>query len=94
MVAGLFEALLSRLLPRLRLLFPPLICGFIVAAVGLELGLIGISHLLDVSSGSEAALCDTLLLGTVSNAHCYSPVHLSKFVFGFGAAQDCLRPRS
>jgi NCS2 family nucleobase:cation symporter-2 len=55
MVAGLFEAVLSRLLPRLRLVFPPLICGFIVAAVGLELGLIGISHLLDVSSGSEAA---------------------------------------
>src|SRR5262245_17855138 len=55
MVAGLFEAGLSRLLPRLRLVFPPLICGFIVAAVGLELGLIGISHLLDVTSGSEAA---------------------------------------
>jgi len=55
MVAGLFEAVLSRLLPRLRVVFPPLVCGFIVAAVGLELGLIGISHLLDVTSGSEAA---------------------------------------
>src|SRR5262249_35431947 len=58
MVAGLFEAMLSRLLPRLRLVFPPLICGFIVAAVGLELGLIGISHLLDVSSSSDAANFD------------------------------------
>src|SRR5262249_37670853 len=55
MVAGVVEAAAPRLLPRLRLVFPPLICGFIVAAVGLELGLIGISHLLDVSSGSEAA---------------------------------------
>ena len=34
-VAGLFEALLSRLLPKLRLAFPPLVCGFIVAAVGI-----------------------------------------------------------
>jgi len=49
-LAGLFEALLSRLLPRLRLVFPPLVCGFIVAAVGIELGLIGVSQLLDVSS--------------------------------------------
>jgi NCS2 family nucleobase:cation symporter-2 len=47
-VAGLFEAGLSRVLHRLRLLFPPLVCGFIVAAVGFELGLIGIEQLLDV----------------------------------------------
>jgi len=39
MVAGVFETVLSRLLPRLRRVFPTLICGFIVAAVGLELGL-------------------------------------------------------
>ncbi len=47
-VAGLFEAVLSRLLPKLRLVFPPLVCGFIVAAVGIELGLVGIKELLDV----------------------------------------------
>jgi len=54
-LAGLFEALLSRLLPRLRLVFPPLVCGFIVAAVGIELGLIGVSQLLDVSSHESLA---------------------------------------
>src|SRR5262249_57104423 len=52
------EPSLCRLRPRLRLVSPPLICGFIVAAVGLELGLIGISHLLDVSSSSDAANFD------------------------------------
>src|SRR5262245_402726 len=52
MVAGLFEAMLSRFLPRLRLVFPPLICGFIVAAVGLELGLLGISRFLYVLGAS------------------------------------------
>lgn len=54
-LAGLFEALLSRLLPRLRVVFPPLVCGFIVAAVGIELGLIGVSELLDVSSHETLA---------------------------------------
>jgi NCS2 family nucleobase:cation symporter-2 len=53
-IAGLFEAGLSRLLPRLRVVFPPLVCGFIVAAVGLELGLIGIKQLLDVGSHETA----------------------------------------
>jgi xanthine permease XanP len=55
MIAGVFEAGLSRFLPRLRLVFPPLVCGFIVTAVGLELGLIGIKQLLDVGSHETAA---------------------------------------
>jgi NCS2 family nucleobase:cation symporter-2 len=58
MVAGFFEAVLSRLLRRLRLVFPPLICGFIVAAVGLELGLIGVAQLLDVKSPEANARFD------------------------------------
>lgn len=48
-VAGAFEAVLSRALHRMRLVFPPLVCGFIVAAVGVELGLIGVKQVLDVA---------------------------------------------
>jgi NCS2 family nucleobase:cation symporter-2 len=53
-VAGAFEAGLARLLPKLRVVFPPLVCGFIVAAVGIELGLAGVKELLDVG-GPETA---------------------------------------
>jgi xanthine permease XanP len=46
--AGLVEIGLAPLLPRLRGLFPPAISGFIVAIVGLQLGVIGIGDLLGV----------------------------------------------
>ncbi|HEU4343111.1 MAG TPA: solute carrier family 23 protein [Candidatus Binatia bacterium] len=37
LISGLFEALLARLLPRLRPLFPPEVTGLVVTMVGLEL---------------------------------------------------------
>src|SRR6516165_3762673 len=46
--AGLVEIGLAPLLRRLRGLFPPAISGFIVAIVGLQLGVIGIGDLLGV----------------------------------------------
>jgi xanthine permease XanP len=46
--AGLVEISLAPLLRRLRTLFPPAISGFIVAIVGLQLGIIGIGDLLGV----------------------------------------------
>ena len=46
--AGLVEIGLAPLLPRLRGLFPPAISGFIVAIVGLQLGVIGIGDLLGI----------------------------------------------
>jgi xanthine permease XanP len=51
MCAGLFEMLLSRLLRHLRAVFPTVVCGFIVMAVGIELGLIGAKQWLVVNSG-------------------------------------------
>ena len=48
MVAGLFEALLSRFLHLLRRLFPPVVSGVIIAAVGFEVGLIGFKQFLCV----------------------------------------------
>jgi len=49
--ADLFEMLLSRLLHHLRAIFPTVVCGFIVMAVGIELGLIGAEQWLVVSTG-------------------------------------------
>jgi xanthine permease XanP len=86
-LAGLFEALLSRLLPRLRLVFPPLVCGLIVAAVGIELGLIGVSQLLDVSSHDSLARFHrhvgvaVLTLGTM----------VALAVWGWGPSASCAR---
>lgn len=47
-VAGLTEAVLSRLLVRLRVVFQPTIAGFTVLVVGFELGLVGITKALDL----------------------------------------------
>ena len=44
--AGVLEAVLSVVLPRLRKVFPPVVSGMIVMAVGFELGLIGVREVL------------------------------------------------
>ena len=49
MMAGIFEVGLSRFLVRLRWLFPPVVTGIIITAVGLELGIIGFREILCVS---------------------------------------------
>ena len=40
--AGGVEAIFAWALPRMRRVFPPVVSGFIVIAVGVELGLIGV----------------------------------------------------
>jgi xanthine permease XanP len=47
-LAGFFEIFISQIFSLLRKLFPALISGLIVLAVGLELGLIGVDQVLDV----------------------------------------------
>ena len=47
--AGVLEIVLSRVLHRMRVIIQPTISGFIVLVVGIQLGLVGIAHLLDVS---------------------------------------------
>ncbi|MEJ2719501.1 MAG: solute carrier family 23 protein [Deltaproteobacteria bacterium] len=54
-IAGIFEGGLSRVLLRLRRYFPPVVSGLIVLAVGLELGLVGVEKLLDVSADAAGA---------------------------------------
>jgi xanthine permease XanP len=46
MVAGAFEVILSRFLLRLRWVFPPVVTGIIIAAVGLEIGLVSLREIL------------------------------------------------
>jgi NCS2 family nucleobase:cation symporter-2 len=46
--AGVVEVLIACFLRRLRVLFPPAISGFIVAIVGIELGLVAVEHILGV----------------------------------------------
>jgi NCS2 family nucleobase:cation symporter-2 len=58
--AGLCEIVLSRLLPHLRGIFPTVVCGFIVMAVGIELGLIGARQVLNI---------DTRLTGAALGLH-------------------------
>jgi xanthine permease XanP len=61
-VAGAFEILLSRFLVRLRWLFPPVVTGIIIAAVGFEVGLIGLKEILCVA-GQLCAADFTVHLG-------------------------------
>ena len=53
MFAGLVEVILSRSLRRLRALFPPAISGLVVAVVGLDLGLVGVDHLLGIDAYND-----------------------------------------
>jgi xanthine permease XanP len=62
MVAGAFEILLSRFLVRLRWLFPPVVTGIIITAVGFEVGLIGLKEILCVA-GQLCAADFTVHLG-------------------------------
>ncbi len=50
-VTGVFEGVLSRLMPRLRALFPPEVTGLVVATVGLELIRLGCPRFLGYSAG-------------------------------------------
>ena len=49
--SGLFEALLARLLPRLRPLFPPEVTGLVVTMVGIELIALGSPRFLGFQGG-------------------------------------------
>jgi NCS2 family nucleobase:cation symporter-2 len=47
-IAGIVEILIASNLHRLRIFFPPAISGFIVAIIGIQLGLVAIEHVLDI----------------------------------------------
>jgi NCS2 family nucleobase:cation symporter-2 len=58
--AGAVEIAFAPLLRKLRGLFPPTISGFIVAIVGIQLGVIGIGDLLGVGNMGGQPLAITL----------------------------------
>ena len=68
MFAGLVEIGLSRLLSKLRALFPPAISGFIVVIVGLQLGLIGTGDLLGVEHIHRPTFHYHLIIGGLTLA--------------------------
>ena len=66
--AGAVEIALAPLLHRLRTLFPPAISGFIVAIVGLQLGVIGIGYLLGVEHIERPTFHEHLVVGFLTLA--------------------------
>src|SRR5215471_11888621 len=51
-ISGLFEGVLSRVLPKLRPLFPPEVTGLVVTMVGIELVTLGCPRFLGFQNGS------------------------------------------
>ncbi len=66
--AGLIEIFLSRILHRLRKLFPPTISGFIICIVGIKLGLIGIQQVLGVQVYYQALFGTHLTVALITLA--------------------------
>jgi len=68
--AALVELGLSRLLDRLRVVFQPLIAGFAVLVVGIQLGLVGVSETLDAAGETSPDFTSDVLVGAVTLAAC------------------------
>jgi len=66
--AGAVEIALAPLLRRLRTLFPPAISGFIVAIVGIQLGVIGVGDLLGIEHIERPTFRDHLVVGFLTLA--------------------------
>jgi xanthine permease XanP len=66
--AGAVEISLAPLLPRLRTFFPPTISGFIVAIVGIQLGVIGIGDLLGIEHIERPTFRYHLVVGALTLA--------------------------
>ncbi|MBN9023908.1 MAG: hypothetical protein J0H08_17850, partial [Rhizobiales bacterium] len=68
--AALVEMGLSRVLDRLRVVFQPLIAGFAVLVVGIQLGLVGISEALDAAGETRPDFVADVSVGLVTLAAC------------------------
>lgn len=68
--AALVEIGLSRLLDRLRIVFQPVIAGFAVFVVGLQLGLVGVSETLDVTGETRPDFGWHVLVAVVTLGAC------------------------
>jgi len=68
--AALVEIGLSRFLDRLRVVFQPLIAGFAVLVVGIQLGLVGVSEALDAAGETGPDFLSDVAVGLVTLAAC------------------------
>ena len=66
--AGAVEIVLSRLLTRLRVVFQPLVTGFTVFIVGVQLGLVAISETLDIAGAGKPGFGASVLVGLLTLA--------------------------
>lgn len=68
MIAGLFEALISRVIHRVRFLFPPEVTGVVVFMVGASIIPVSVKYFYGVSSTSSSISASGILVGAVSFA--------------------------
>jgi NCS2 family nucleobase:cation symporter-2 len=69
-IAGLFESLIAIVLRRLRLVITPVVSGLTVFIVGLQLGIVGVSELLDVEHEALPAFPVHLMVAFSTLAIC------------------------
>src|SRR4051812_24914126 len=94
MISGLFEGLLSRILPRIRPLFPPEVTGLVVTMVGMELIGLGCPRFLGFRDGSgaqgAAAAVATLTLAAMVAPTVWGKGKLKLYPLLFGLTAGCL----
>src|SRR5262245_53222650 len=71
-ISGIFEGLLSRILPRLRPLFPPEVTGLVVTMVGIELITLGCPRFVGFQGGTGPQGA-SVLIATVTLAAMIAP---------------------
>ena len=64
--AGAVEIILSRFLHKLRPYFPPAVSGFIILIVGIQLGLVGLDQVLDITDYSSPAFGKHILISIIT----------------------------
>ncbi len=72
-ISGLFEALLARVVPRLRPLFPPEVTGLVVTMVGIELVALGCPRFLGFQDGGAGPQGRVTTVATVTLAAMIGP---------------------
>jgi NCS2 family nucleobase:cation symporter-2 len=68
LISGLFEALLARIVPRLRPLFPPEVTGLVVTMVGMQLVALGCPRFLGFQRGDSGPQGFVTAVATVTLA--------------------------
>jgi xanthine permease XanP len=73
LLAGLFDGLLARIMPRLRALFPPEVTGLVVTMVGIQLVVLGCPRFLGFQAGGAGPQASATTVGIVTLAAMIGP---------------------